>query len=537
MAADKQTAFDFNPRDKVFRRKLWVHLKSTDGSRVYVFWKRIAGLLIILAVVGWLSLSAATWTFVKYKRGVTEAAFTDIAFYPWRAREYRETLSRHYLETAQAHLQTGLWSKAVFSLRLSIAKNTNQREARRILADIYDQIQRTDLAIQLLEGGMLEAIDDSKYLRRLLTLLRKEKDHRRIIEIGTELLPPSPEKNPAHQEIVYHVAQAHLDLEQGDRAKDILSEWSLDRTLRGQIFLADVDQAQGYPRIAILNLEQLHGKTKNDRIILKLITLYRNTDRLEDARGIALQRVFLSPNSAGARIDLITLLQATDDQVTMEREFYTFLESYSEDLRALTLLTNTVISFPRPDLAIQIREMAPKDESGRPPALFQIAVMQAQCSLGEYKNALKTGKALDDYPRLSKVYLANINLMRAWANYGLGEPLKGDSWLKLSLSEDYASMISDTFLLVNRLRDLGQTEDVRRVLVKLVERSQGNPLPLMTLAQHDLEVSNWSGVLEYLSDLFAMDPEPTKILQTISRDLPEDRPLPTELRAKLDLYY
>ncbi len=537
MAADKQTAFDFNPRDKVFRRKLWVHLKSTDGSRIYVFWKRIAGLLILLAVVGWLSLSASAWGFVKFKRGVTEAAFTDIAFYPWRAQEYRQTLSRHYLETAKAHLQTGSWSKAVFNLRLSIAKNNNQREARRILADIYDQIQRTDLSVQLLQGGMLEAREDSKYLRRLLTLMRKEKEHRGIIDIGKELLPSSPGKKPAHQEIVYHVARAHLDLNQGDRAKKFIGDWSLDRTLRGQIFLADVDQAQGYPRIAILNLEQLHEKTKNDRIILKLITLYRNMDQLEEARGIALQRVILSPHSAGARIDLITLLEETNDQETMEQEVNTFLENYREDPRALSLLANTVISFPRSDLAIQIREAAPKDEFGRPAALFHIAVMQAQCSLGEYKNALKTGKALNEYSQLSKVYLANINLMRAWANYGLGEPLKGDSWLKLSLSEDYASMISDTFLLVNRLRDLGQTEDMRRVLIKLVERSQGNPLPLMTLAQHDLEISNWSGVLEYLPDLIALDPEPTKILKIISHDLPEDLPLPTELRANLDLYY
>ena len=219
----------------------------------------------------------------------------------------------------------------------------------------------------------------------------------------------------------------------------------------------------------------------------------------------------------------------------MESEFGTFLENFGQDQRALSLLANTVIGFPRSDLAIQIRETAPKDEAGRPPALYQISVMQAQCSLGEYTNALKTGTALDDYPQLSSVYLANINLMRAWANYG--EPLQGDSWLKLSLSVDYSSMITDTFLLVNRLRDLGQAEDMRRVLLKLVERSQGNPLPLMTLAQHDLEISNWSGVLEYLPDLFTMDPEPTQILQTISRDLPEYLPLSTELRAKLDLYY
>jgi hypothetical protein len=98
-------------------------------------------------------------------------------------------------------------------------------------------------------------------------------------------------------------------------------------------------------------------------------------------------------------------------------------------------------------------------------------------------------------------------------------------------------MISDTFLLVNRLSDMGQVEDMRRVLLKLIERSQGNPLPLMTLAQHDLETTNWNGVLEYLPDLFALDPEPTKILQTISRDLPEDISLPTEQRAKLDLYH
>ena len=533
----KKTTGEFNPRDKRFRRNLWIRLRSKEGSQIYIFWKRIFALLVVLVVASWLGLSGAAWTFVKYKRGVSEAAFTDIAFYPLRAQQYRETLSQHHLNTAKAQLESGAWSKAVFNLRLSIAKNKNQREARRILADIYNQIKRTDLSIQILERGMVEAKDDAEYLRRLLTFLRQEKENRRIIEIGTELLPSSPDKKPSNQETVYHVAQAHLNMDQGNRAKDIIAEWELNRTLRGQIFLTDVDQAQGYPRIAILKLEQLHKKTKNDRIILKLISLYRKHDRLQDARRIALQRVFLSPNSAGARIDLIALLHETHDQETMEREFGTFLESFRKDQRALSLLTHTVISFPRSDLAIQIRETAPKDESGRPPALFQIAVMQAQCSLGEYKNALKTGKALNDYLKLSKVFLANINLMRAWANYGLDEPLKGDSWLKLSLSEDYASMISDTFLLVNRLRDLGQNEDMRRVLLKLVERSQGNPLPLMTLAQHDLEVSNWSGVLEYLPDLFTMDPEPTEILRTISHELPEDRSLPTELRAKLDLYY
>jgi len=533
----KKTTGEFNPRDKRFRRNLWIRLRSKGGSQIYIFWKRIFTLLVILAVASWLSLSTAAWTFVKYKRGVSEAAFTDIAFYPWRAQQYRATLSKHYLKTAQAQLKTGSWSKAVFSLRLSIAKNKNQREARRILADIYNQIRRTDLSIQILESGMVEAKDDVNYLRRLLTLLIQEKEHRRIIEIGTELLPSSPDKNTANQEIVYHVAQAHLSLEQGDRAKEIIDEWDLDRTLRGQIFLTDIDYAQGYPRIAILKLEQLHEKTKNDRIILKLIALYRKLDRLEDARRIALQRVFLSPDSAGARIDIIALSHATDDQTTMEREFGTFLENFSEDLRALSLLANTVISFPRPDLASQIRETAPKDKFGRPLPLFQISVMQAQCSAGEFKGALITGTALDEYPKLSKVNLANNNLMRAWANYGLGEPLKGDRWLKLSLSEDYASMISDTLLLVNRLRDMGQVEDMRRVLLKLVERSQGNPLPLMTLAQHDLETTNWNGVLEYLPDLFALDPEPTKILQTISRDLPEDISLSIEQRAKLDLYY
>lgn len=371
---------------------------------------------------------------MKYKRGVPNAAFIDIAFYPWRAQEYRTTLSQHYLSTAKAHLEKGSWSKAVFSLRLSIAKNKNQREARRILSDIYDQVQRADLSIHILEKGMAEAKDDTAYLSSVLSLLRQEKEHRRIIEIGTELLPSSPDKNTANQEIVYHVAQAHLSLEQGNPTKEIIGEWDLDRTFRGQIFLSNVDHAQGYPQIAILKLEQLHEKTKKDRIILKLITLYRELDRLEDARRIALQRVFLSPNSAGARIDLIALLQATDDHETMEREFGTFLENFREDQRALSLLTNTVISFPRSDLAIQIRETAPKDVSGRPLALFQIAIMQAECSLGEFKDALRTGAMLDDYPQLSKVFSANISLLRAWANYGLGEPIKGDSWVKLSLS-------------------------------------------------------------------------------------------------------
>src|SRR5690606_33220368 len=116
---------------------------------------------------------------------------------------------------------------------------------------------------------------------------------------------------------------------------------------------------------------------------------------------------------------------------------------------------------------------------------------------------------LDDYPGLTKANRANLNLMKAWASYGLGEPLMGDTWLKLSLSEDYGSMISDTFMLVNRLRDMNQSGDMRRVLLYLVERSQGNPLPLVTLARHDIETTQWRSVLEYLPQLFSLDPQPS----------------------------
>lgn len=534
---DKETTAAFNPRDKRFRRKFWVQLQSAEGGQVYIFWRRILALLVILAVGSWLGLSAAAWGFVKYQRKVADVAFTDIAFYPWRAQHYRETLSTHYLVTAQAHLQNGAWSKAVFNLRLSLAKNRDQREARRLLAEIYSQIQRDDLAIKLLADGLPEAKDDTDYLQKLFVLLRRNHEQPRIIELGEQLLPTQPDDQPVHQEIVYQVAQARLDLKQGDLATKLLTQWHLASTRRGQLFLSDVENAQGYPELAMIRLERLYQAEKNDQIIIKLVILYRQLGRLEEARQIAFQRVFLKPNSAGARIDLIVLFHETHDPDAMQREFISFLKDFAEDRRALAMLSSVVINFPRPDLAIQVRETAPKDDQGYPAAIFQIAVMQAQCTAGQFPEALETGNSLERYPHLNNVNQANINLMRAWANYGLNENLKGDSWFSLAISEDNPAMLQDAFLLVHRLEEIDRPEAVRRVLVALVSHSQGNPLPLITLARYDIAAQDWSRVPEYLPDLFKLDPLPTELLKTISHSVPTTVKLSPELQAKLDLYY
>ena len=234
---------------------------------------------MVLALVGWLGLAGAGWGFVKYKRGITDASFVDIAFFPLRHRHYRETLSSHYHALAQKQLETGAWSKALVSLRLAIANNAKNLQARQQLADIYRQINRPDFAIDLLEAGLKDEAKDTAYMRDLFNLLQQTNRNTRIITLGNELLPAVPDQAQDNHELVYQIVKAHIRLKQPDQAKALLEKWQLDRTLPGQLLLADIEVATGYSDLAIMRLENIaRGRNSNEMVGLRLVS--RQTVRL-----------------------------------------------------------------------------------------------------------------------------------------------------------------------------------------------------------------------------------------------------------------
>jgi len=55
----------FDPRDPLYRGKLWVRVVTPDRVYRYYFWRRIAMTLAIIALAGGLATAAGIWAFTS----------------------------------------------------------------------------------------------------------------------------------------------------------------------------------------------------------------------------------------------------------------------------------------------------------------------------------------------------------------------------------------------------------------------------------------------------------------------------------------
>jgi len=224
------------------------------------------------------------------------------------------------------------------------------------------------------------------------------------------------------------------------------------------------------------------------------------------------------PNSAGAHLDFVVLAHEIDDSATMNREFDSYLKQFGTDQRALLMMASATIGFNRPDLTRRIRDQAPTNPEGFPPPNLQFTLAYAECLSGHYADALNTASSLDGYKGVSKEISRRLNLLRTWASFGLKRSVEGESWLKLYLLENSQDMLLEGLELADRLQALNYPDTVHRLLSSLVDQFKGHPRPLVALIIHDLAHQQWTGIIERLPELMALDPRPEDLIQTL-RDL------------------
>lgn len=478
----------FNPRDRTWRGKLWVRLNTSDGPKVFFIWSRIAWVVATLVVVGWLGLAGAAWAFVKCKRGVSNVALVDLAFYPFRRQHYRETLGRHAYSQAKAALERGAGNEAFMLLRTAVARTPDNLEARRDLAAFYQQLGRPDAAIEVAEAGLARADDNTDYLRFYLQLLETNRRFHAIATFGAQVLPESPDDSPYHRELAHQTARATARLGHYDAARALIEHWNLQRTTRGQIDLAVIDVADDKRPAAIERLEQvLMAQPDAELAALLLVQAYRAEGQLDAARRVAFRRVMLKPDSPGARADLIGLLSETGERNAYERERTNYLEQFRDDERALRLLIVTASQVKNPELAREVLTVAPTDPTGRKAPALLLACMQAECQAGDYAGALHTGALLQDHLDLAPGWLAGLSACRAWSSFGLQRTTDAQTWLSQLLTLQGPTFEANASLLAPQLAALGLKAETRRLRLALVERAPENAGYLVQLVTDDFE--------------------------------------------------
>ncbi len=511
----------FDPKSGAGRYKLWVLTKTPAGeSQFLILWRRVAFVFVALAIFAWLGLAGSLWAFVKYKRGVTDVRFVDIAFFPLRRDAYRETLARHHLATAKAQIEKQAWSDALLSLRVALGHAPRNLEIRRLLAELYLLFKRPELSRQVLEDGLPFAGDDAAYLRQTFGFLRSQRQHERIVTLGNQLLSSTPDLTFPHRVTALQVALACLQLKRFDDAETLITRWQLDRAPEGQALLADVAIARGLPELAIDRLkDQLARNPKSEAFAVQLTKLYLKLNRLDEARRVALMRSFAHPESPGAHIDLLNMEWQSGDHASFTREATRYLGNFSADANALLLLSILAADKAQPDLANQVLITA--RTAGHAPALFLFAVMQAQCAALRYADALQTSIELDKDEKIPFRSAAALPGLKAWAYFGLNNDAEGEVWLQRYLTQRQINP-SDALRLATALGAMDKGKIQVRLLVALADLQPASDEAVIALANYYVQHNAWTEAGARLTQLRAVANPPDELIQTIQWHLTED---------------
>lgn len=524
----------FNPGAAEYRCKLWVRVAGPDHFYYHVYWRRIAGALLVLGVAAWFTLAGAVWAFVKFQRGYDGARYFDLVFYPLRRTEYQTGLGRHYLTLGRAAWEKQNYREGYALLLGGLARVPQDVPGRRFLATAEAQVGRLDRALKTLIAGIDYARDDLDYLKLLFELLLEAQQDERLIALAKTLIPAAPDGVPVHQFIAQQSATAHYHRGRLAETARIVAAWRLDRTVEGQVLLAQCDHQQGMEAVAIARLERAVTLfPRRQEPLLELVRLHRELGHPNEARRYALLRSLRQPGSAGASIDLLHGYHASGDGAAEARELAEFLRSHDHDPSALVLLLWFAVDTAQPALAERVQALAKGQKL--PANTFNLGVVQAHLTARDYPRALMLADAaLREEQYASDISASPLQAMRAIAHFGLGDAARGQITLSAFLNNTRVRA-SDALLLARQLKAIGFAEQARRVLERASEIDPLNEPALAELIRLDAEAGNRAALAESLPKLFELRKHFRATLEETLRHLDEaaDAPLRRQIQDAL----
>jgi len=522
----------FNPADRAYRWKLWVRVVTPDHIFYHIYWRRIAAVLALLAVLAWLALAGAAWAFVKHKRGFKDVSYFDLVFYPVRRDHYRASIGQHYLAQGRVAFEKQNYETGYALLTAGLARVPSDLVARRYVAIVEVRFGRVDRAIRTLADGLPHAGRDLDYHKLLFGLMLEAQEDDKLLALAEKLLPAQPDALLTHQFVALQAAFAHYHRGRSEAAERLVADWNLEKSLEGQILLARCDWDRGLRALAIRRLEgQVPRFPKRDEVYLELVRFHREAGHVAEARRYALLRQFNDPASPGPRIDLLHTYRTSGDTAAEQREQEKFMEEFSRDPQAIMLYAFYAVDTAQPSLVEQAFAVAQRENFPLP--AFHLARVQVAVTSGDYAGAAAVA---DNVLRGNFEGPENVatllRALRAVALYGLDESARAQSAFNAFI-EEARLRSSDALLLARLLSGVRQDAQARRLLERAVQVDARNETVLAELVRLEALAGNRAAVASRLPGLLALRKTAAPTLEAIRAAL--DQPADAPLREQIDL--
>lgn len=514
------------PQIRGWKRLLPFRLQhSVRGTRLRIAWKQTILTLILLLILGWSSLAAGAYFFVKYRREFPDVNFVHMLLYPIKKDDYRASRGDYLVAEGKKQLAEQNYREAFENFVNGLSLSPGNRDGRLMLAQFYTTWQRPDRAQRLLVDGIPYHANDEVYLLTVFTFLLQRQSDFELIDITDELLANAGEKRPVDarmQLVVLARATAHFYRGNYDEAEALIAKHEVAASPDGQLLQIRIDWDRGEKEAALAKLAAISTQAPdNEQVYAQYAAYLRELGRDGEMRRLALLRQITFPDRPRPRIDLLYLYSKAGDEVSVEREVEELFNDFKGNSETLVALADFAANTGRPELARRIYEHCKKMHlSWEGPALMTV---EAHVVAKQYREALAAcDQLIKENPEWGKRFQSVFNGLQAIANFGLNDEEAANLFLGNFLNQP-GIRAENLVAVSNRLISVGANRQARQVLAQAVRSDALNQGALTSLIRIDLDAGNADTVAFHLRTLMTMRKPPRDLLQSAYQKLASDR--------------
>ncbi len=501
--------------------------------RIQLLWGRLAMLFVALVLVGWFSVATALYFFFREVRDFEEVSYVDMMFFPVRRDAVREAQGDYEIEQALLRVEEGDVQRALRLARQGVARSPRNTEGRLLLARVYAGF-RSDLSLEILEGGLQYARDDLDYQRLYIQLLLQEKQDERVVAFAKEVL--EREDVPNDIRTIFALAGMRAALMRGDyhTAIRFFEENDLWRNIEGITLAGRLLQRVGKVDKSVELLTNFTRAFRDQPIEPVYTTLLRilvEEERFSEAADIALDRSFRNPLDWQPRLDLLNIHHKSGREARARREALEIARQFRSEERAMAALAQ--FATDAGDIALARRVYETALENNHSIALFGLLFIEAHVTAGSYEAGIRFCNELArEQPAWLREYESVFASMRAIAYYGVGNEELGRVYLREFMDSDRTTP-SILVSVGQRFAEMGRIETARLLFTEAVNRDGENEAALARLVELELDLGESIAITEHVSQLLEMRRPRYSLLERLHDELGSDRFLFTPGRRDL----
>jgi len=497
-------------------------------NRIAPVWHRVLIVFGGLFVAVWLLGAGGLYLLFKFRHEYDDVRFSKMLILPLRLDEHREEMGSFHIQRGMELLNEGQGQRGFRLLRLGLARDRSNAEARQVLASIYTvHFSRPDMAADVLRDGFRyrhrePAFLEVDYLRQYLqTLMRFQLDREMITE-GTGLLEDPLISRDARLMIALGVATAHGHRGEFRQAYEIINRFALQQSPEGVILMAHMAWIRGNREEAIQLLSTvLDRRGYHPQIFRSLMNYFREMDRHTEIQRRAGLLAIERPDDPDPAIQQLYSFAANGEERRIRESVEELIFAFDDEstLEQLALFASNTSNVA---LAEQLFGLAEERQYVILP--FFLHLTAARLQSGEYDGVMKSIESFRERYPLQNIPRFQIALrgLEAVAMHGQGRFSEARPLLREFL-DDFQTRPEFQIQIARFFRDLGSTDAAREILEVTAARHPYDQRVVIELVRLDIDAGATDSLLRHVRRLLSMRIPEREFLEQTYRTLGGDR--------------